>query len=101
MISHKILKKMAVVTVVVTKKYLIIQSLCLVFYFYSSDVNTDYEVLLDKISTLQEEKWSMQQKLQMLEHSSAAMADDLMKKSNLITFYCMEGKQRQGTVRET
>ena len=27
----------------------------------------------------------MQQKLQMLEHSSAAMADDLMKKSNLIT----------------
>ena len=73
----------------------------ILFYLYSSNVNTDYDVLLDKISNLQEEKWSMQQKLQMLEHSSAAMADDLMKKSNLITFYCMEGKQRQGTVRAT
>ena len=38
-------------------------------------------------------KWSTEQKLQMLEHSATAMADDLVKKSNLIQFYCMEGKQ--------
>ena len=65
-------------------------------YFISlsrANANTDYSTLLEKISSLQEEKWSAEQKLQMLEHSATAMADDLMKKSNLIQFYCMEGKQ--------
>ena len=28
----------------------------------------------------------------MLEHSSGAMADDLLSKSKLIQYYCMEGK---------
>ena len=58
-----------------------------------TNANTDYSTLLEKISSLQEEKWSAEQKLQMLEHSATAMADDLVKKSNLIQFYCMEGKQ--------
>ena len=58
-----------------------------------NNANTDYSTLLEKISSLQEEKWSAEQKLQMLEHSATAMADDLVKKSNLIQFYCMEGKQ--------
>lgn len=40
----------------------------------------------------QEENVLMQQRLQMLEHSSAAMADDLLNKSKLIQHYCMEGK---------
>jgi len=62
-----------------------------------ANANTDYSTLLEKISSLQEEKWSAEQKLQMLEHSATAMADDLVKKSNLIQFYCMEGKQDHHT----
>lgn len=54
--------------------------------------NADYGALLLKISHLQEDKESLTQKVQMLEHSSAAMADDILRKSDLILHYCMEGK---------
>merc|ERR1712183_472493 len=44
---------------------------------------------------MQEEKWAMEQKLNMLETSSSAMADDLVRKSDIILHYCMEaGKHR-------
>ena len=54
--------------------------------------NSDYGALLDKISQLQEEKVLTSEKLQMLENSASAMADDLVRKSNIIQFYCMDGK---------
>jgi len=47
---------------------------------------------LCKIAALQDEKINLQNQLQMLEQSSAAMADDLLKKSSLIQFYCMDSK---------
>ena len=57
----------------------------------------DYSILLNKIASMQEEKWAMEQKLSMLEASSSAMAEDLMKKSDIILHYCMEGgKHRSG-----
>ena len=46
---------------------------------------------------MQEEKWTIEQKLSMLEASSSAMADDLVRKSDIILHYCMEaGKHRNG-----
>ena len=56
-------------------------------------ISADFGAMVEKLSGLEEEKWSLQQKVEMLEISAAAMADDLVKKSNLIQFYCMEGKQ--------
>ena len=56
-------------------------------------IPADFGAMVEKLSGLEEEKWSLQQKVEMLEISAAAMADDLVKKSNIIQFYCMEGKQ--------
>ena len=57
----------------------------------------DYAILLNKIGSMQEEKWAIEQKLSMLEASSSAMADDLVRKSDIIMHYCMEaGKHRNG-----
>ena len=57
----------------------------------------DYSILLNKIASMQEEKWAIEQKLSMLEASSSAMADDLVGKSDIILHYCMEaGKHRNG-----
>lgn len=54
--------------------------------------NDDYRALLNKIGSLQEANSLLQQRVQMLEHSSGAMAEDLLRKSRIIQFYCMEGK---------
>ena len=57
----------------------------------------DYSILLNKIASIQEEKWTIEQKLSMLEASSSAMADDLVRKSDIILHYCMDaGKHRNG-----
>ena len=58
----------------------------------NANLAADFGAMVEKLSGLEEEKWSLQQKVQMLEISAAAMADDLVKKSNIIQFYCMEGK---------
>ncbi len=34
-----------------------------------------------------------EEKIHMLEHSAAAMADELLRKSALIQFYCMDGRK--------
>ena len=59
----------------------------------SNPISADFGAMVEKLSGIEEEKWSLQQKVEMLEISAAAMADDLVKKSNIIQFYCMEGKQ--------
>jgi len=53
--------------------------------------NADSAILLDKIGSLQEDRLVMEEKIHMLEHSSAAMAEDLMRKTTLIQYYCMDG----------
>ncbi len=50
----------------------------------------DYGMLLDKVNQLQDCRLTLEEKVQMLEHSAAAMADDLLRKSAIIQCYCME-----------
>ncbi len=47
--------------------------------------------LLEKISSLQEDRLVMEEKIHMLENSAAAMAEELLRKTTLINYYCMEG----------
>ncbi|XP_037071783.1 GRIP1-associated protein 1-like [Pollicipes pollicipes] len=58
-----------------------------------SPVDTETVGLLARITRLQEEKWRVEEKLNHLEQSSGALADDLASKAALIQFYCMEGRQ--------
>ncbi|XP_076344299.1 GRIP1-associated protein 1-like isoform X7 [Tachypleus tridentatus] len=48
--------------------------------------------LLSRIAGLQQEKWNMEEKINHLEVSNAALADDLVKKTEIIQYYCMEGR---------
>ena len=54
-------------------------------------VHVNY-LCLKLFTYLQENKFLLEQRLQMLETSNAGMVDDLTRKSNLIKHYCMEGK---------
>ena len=56
----------------------------------------DVAALLTKIENLQTDKFGLEQKTQMLEASASAMADELVRKSEIITHYCMEGKHLNG-----
>ena len=56
----------------------------------------DVAALLTKIKNLQTDKFGLEQKTQMLEASASAMADELVRKSEIITHYCMEGKHLNG-----
>ena len=57
----------------------------------------DQVLLLDKINSLQESRLTLEEKVHMLEHSSAAMADELLKKSAIIQYYCMEERSHKKT----
>lgn len=48
------------------------------------------EVLMARLAIAQEQKWTLEERLSMLETSSSAMADDLVRKTALIQHYCME-----------
>ena len=58
----------------------------------------DQLLLLDKINSLQEGRLTLEEKVHMLEHSAAAMADELLKKSAIIQYYCMEERQKKTAV---
>lgn len=60
------------------------------------EMKADNQALLGKISKLQNEREVNLEKISMLEHSSSAMADDLVKKSAIIQFYAMAEKQKNG-----
>ncbi len=47
--------------------------------------------ILEKVASLQEDRLVMEEKIRMLENSAAGMADELLKKTTLINYYCMEG----------
>ncbi|XP_069692882.1 GRIP1-associated protein 1-like [Periplaneta americana] len=46
--------------------------------------------LVTRIAQLQEEKWVLEEKINHLEQGSAAMAEDLMRKTALIEHYCIK-----------
>ena len=50
-------------------------------------------MLLAKIAVLQDERLIFEEKVQMLQNSASAMAEELMKKNSLIQHYCMEGRK--------
>ena len=58
----------------------------------------DQVLLLDKINSLQEGRLTLEEKVHMLEHSAAAMADELLKKSAIIQYYCMEERHKKTAV---
>ena len=42
------------------------------------------QALMERVAGLQQEKWALEEKLVMLEQSGAAMADELVTKSELV-----------------
>ncbi|XP_023336663.1 GRIP1-associated protein 1-like [Eurytemora carolleeae] len=56
------------------------------------------DVLLERVASLQQTIWGMEEKLNMLEQSGAAMAEEIFRKNNLIQFYCMEAGRGPGPV---
>ena len=60
--------------------------------------SNDQLLLLDKINSLQEGRLTLEEKVHMLEHSAAAMADELLKKSAIIQYYCMEERHKKTAI---
>jgi len=58
----------------------------------------DQVLLLDKINSLQEGRLTLEERVHMLEHSAAAMADELLKKSAIIQYYCMEERHKKTAI---
>ncbi|PVD24800.1 hypothetical protein C0Q70_15286 [Pomacea canaliculata] len=54
-----------------------------------SDPGEEYTEILQRIAHIQEEKWSLEEKVRHLETSNACMADDLLEKSAIIQHYVM------------
>jgi len=52
---------------------------------------------MKKLKIFQEEKWSLEERLTMLEQSGAGMADEIVAKTKLIQKYCMEAGGRRGS----
>lgn len=48
--------------------------------------------LLTKVAQLQQKNWTLEEKVNHLEMSNEALVDDVLKKTALIQFYCMEGR---------
>ncbi|CAN7989180.1 unnamed protein product [Ixodes hexagonus] len=48
--------------------------------------------LVGRLAALQEEKWVLEEKINHLEVSNSSMADDLVSKTAIIQYYCMESK---------
>lgn len=48
--------------------------------------------LLAKVTYLQQKNWTLEEKVNHLEMSNEALVDDLLKKTAIIQYYCMEGR---------
>ncbi|XP_068213035.1 GRIP1-associated protein 1-like isoform X1 [Palaemon carinicauda] len=46
--------------------------------------------LVNRVTDLQQQKWQLEERITHLESSSAAMAEDILKKSAIIQHYCMD-----------
>ena len=54
--------------------------------------NDEVQSLLNRVAQLQQDKWTFEERLRILEESSSGMSEALLEKSALIQFYCMEGR---------
>lgn len=48
--------------------------------------------LVNRLATMQQEKWRLEERVLHLEEANAAMADEMVKRGKLIQHYCMEGR---------
>ncbi len=48
--------------------------------------------LVTRITSLQQEKWLLEEKINQLELSHKALAEDIVHKTEIIQYYCMEGR---------
>lgn len=60
-------------------------------------VNEETVSLVNRLTELQQHKWQLEERITHLESSSAAMADDLLKKAAIIQHFCMEQKNMEVT----
>ncbi|KAG1669955.1 GRIP1-associated protein 1 [Nymphon striatum] len=58
----------------------------------SSTMEQEYHELIARLAEVQQQKWDVEEKLNHLEISNSAMAEDLMVKTSIIQHYCMEGR---------
>ncbi|KAG8198992.1 hypothetical protein JTE90_001791 [Oedothorax gibbosus] len=58
----------------------------------STLLETENTSLLAKVAQLQQKIWMLEEKVNHLEMSNEALVDDVLRKTALIQFYCMEGR---------
>lgn len=61
----------------------------------SPPLEEENETLMARVATLQQEKWALEERLAMLEQSGAAMAEELVAKSELVKQYCITAGGRR------
>nr|XP_022300217.1 GRIP1-associated protein 1-like [Crassostrea virginica] len=59
----------------------------------SIELDQEHSELLARITDIQQEKWNLEEKVRHLETSNAAMAEDLIQKSQIIQHYVMEQRR--------
>lgn len=57
-----------------------------------SDFESEHDDLLNRLATSQQQKWTLEEKVQHLEESNAAMCEDLLQKTAIIEYYVMDGR---------
>ncbi|XP_062614719.1 GRIP1-associated protein 1-like [Saccostrea cucullata] len=59
----------------------------------TSEIDQEHSELLARLTDVQQEKWNLEEKVRHLETSNAAMAEDLIQKSQIIQHYVMEQRR--------
>ncbi|GAB1610281.1 GRIP1-associated protein 1-like, partial [Argonauta hians] len=57
-----------------------------------SDFESEHDELVNRLAASQQQKWTLEEKVQHLEESNAAMCEDLLQKSAIIEYYVMDGR---------
>ncbi|CAL1526251.1 unnamed protein product [Lymnaea stagnalis] len=57
-----------------------------------TSVGDEYNELLKRVGLLQQEKWSLEEKVSHLETSNACMAEDILSKTSIIEHYVMQSR---------
>lgn len=57
-----------------------------------SDFESEHDDLLNRLAASQQQKWTLEEKVQHLEESNAAMCEDLLQKTAIIEYYVMDGR---------
>ena len=57
-----------------------------------NSLEQEHSALVNKVASMQQEKWDMEEKVSHLEMSTAAMAEDLIQKTKIIEHYVMESR---------